>query len=159
MEPGPCIGSVVFATGPSGKFHISFLHDSKKLETSQKSNNLRTDKHNNGIIEYYLPNERDKLLHSTMKLINIRLSERSHRQKRNAVIILCVWNSKPGKVICSEGNRTLSWGRMIGMSMKELFGGDWAVQYAFVKTHWNLYSEMGMFIYYILVLFLASLWS
>ena len=155
--PAPCIGNVVFATGPSGKSHISFLHDSKKLETSEKSNNLRTDKHNNGIIEYYLPNERDKLLHMSMKLINIRLSERSHRQKRNAVIIPFVWNSKPGKVICSEGNlnrcclgeELLEWAwrrywRWLGCSV------------CICQNALKSVLKMGMFIYYILVLFLAS---
>ena len=147
----PCIGSVVFATGPSGKSHISFLHDSKKLETSQKSNNLRTDKHNNGIIEYYLPNERDKLLHMSMKLINIRVSERSHRQKRNAVIIPSVWNSKPGKVICSccLGEEWLEWAwrsfwRWLGCSV------------CICQNSLKSVLKMGMFIYDIVVLFLAS---
>ena len=85
-----------------------------------------------------------------MKLINIRVSERSHRQKRNAVIIPSVWNSKPGKVICSccLGEEWLEWAwrsfwRWLGCSVC-------------ICQKLKSVLKMGMFIYDILVLFLAS---
>lgn len=70
------------------------------METAQVSNNVRIDRETMGSMK------RNKLLHTSMTLIDIRLSERSQTQKRNTVLfqlyeILC-----QATLISSEGNQT-----------------------------------------------------